>query len=150
MTRESAAWSVAIAASTLFIATQAPALLNPPGRTVTYGGVARADTPGVWRLIDDANHAPIGLNAARCETSGRGLVIDFPKQARVITASVQTDETLVQLGVAAGASVGLDKVVIRFAQNGRPIACNAGVLATVGGNVWVTVQVEALTEGEGL
>lgn len=139
------AYAVTAAALT-FIATQAPSLMTTDTPTVRYMAVARADKAGQWRLIDDAGHSPVGFTTPHCV--GTSLVIDFPQQGRILTASSQADETLVSLGVAAGVSAGVDRLVVKFARNGVPIACNSAVLATVGANVWLSVDLEAVLAAE--
>lgn len=102
-----------------------------------YGGTARYDTTNGWFLIDNETHAPLGVRDPVCDrTSGLLTVfLDVPA-TRVVTSWADADETLGLYGITVGASVGTDRVYLKFFKDGAMLPCQSVQLALKNGNVW--------------
>lgn len=102
-----------------------------------YGGTARYDTASGWFLVDNATHAPLGVRDPYCDrVSGLLIVMLDQPASKVVSAWADTDETLSLYGITAGASVGVDRVMIRFTKAGEMLPCQSVQLALRNGNVW--------------
>lgn len=102
-----------------------------------YGGTARYDTTTGWYLIDNATHTPLGVRDPVCDrTSGLlTIMLDVPA-THVVTSWADADETLGLYGITVGASVGTDRVYLKFFQGGTALPCQSVQLALKNGNVW--------------
>lgn len=102
-----------------------------------YGGTARYDTTSGWFLIDNDTHAPLGVRDPYCDrVSGLLIVMLDQPASRVVSSWADTDETMSLYGITAGASVGVDRVMIRFTKAGEMLPCQSVQLALRNGNVW--------------
>lgn len=103
-----------------------------------YGGTARYDTTTGWYLIDNATHSPLGLRDPTCDrTSGMlEIMLDVPA-THVVTSWADADETLTLYGITVGASVGTDRVYLRFMKGSEWLPCQSAQLALRNANVWV-------------
>lgn len=102
-----------------------------------YGGTARYDTTHGWSLIDNATHAPLGVYDPHCDRRSGLLIVMLASPAqRVVSSWADTDETLSLYGITAGASVGVDRVMIRFTKAGKMLPCQSVQLALRNANVW--------------
>jgi len=77
-------------------------------------GAARWNIAGEqWEIIDDVNHTPIGV--ASLVTGDKSLTINYSFTAKIVRSFVVTpDEGWSELGLTAGASVGLSSAVVDF------------------------------------
>ena len=102
-----------------------------------YGGTARYDTTTGWYLIENDTHAPLGVRDPYCDrTSGLlTIMLDVPA-TKVVTSWADTDETLGLYGITVGASVGTDRVYLKFFKDGAALPCQSVQLALKNGNVW--------------
>lgn len=102
-----------------------------------YGGTARYDTTTGWYLIDNETHAPLGVRDPSCDrVSGLLTVYLDQPAAKVVSAWADTDETLTLYGITVGASVGTDRVYLRFMRDGAMLPCQSVQLALRNANVW--------------
>lgn len=102
-----------------------------------YGGTARYDTTHGWFLVDNATHAPLGVRDPYCDrVSGLLIVMLDQPASKVVSSWADTDETMSLYGITAGASVGVDRVMIRFTKAGEMLPCQSVQLALKNGNVW--------------
>lgn len=102
-----------------------------------YGGTARYDTTSGWFLIDNDTHVPLGVRDPYCDRVSGLLVVMLDQPAsKVVSSWADTDETLSLYGITAGASVGVDRVMIRFTKAGEMLPCQSVQLALKNGNVW--------------
>jgi hypothetical protein len=99
------------------------------GRAMVIGGTLRCCP---WATVDDAAHDPINL-AAR-GVNGR-IRVTYPSSSAVVALVVTPDETLVQRGYSAGASVTRSSATIKCARYGRAVDCRE--LAGTSSNLWV-------------
>lgn len=102
-----------------------------------YGGTARYDTTNGWYLIDNDTHEPLGVRDPSCDRTTGLLTIMLDQPAsKVVTSWADTDETLSLYGYTVGASVGTDRVYLRFTKDGAMVPCQSVGLALKNGNVW--------------
>jgi hypothetical protein len=113
-------------------------LTDSAGQTYDlYGGTVRA-VGGVWSVVDDAAHEPLGITSATCDpVSGFVTVTLDETAAQVVTSWADTDETLSRLDVQVGGSVGLGSVVLRWTRAGVALPCTSPVLSTANANTWL-------------
>lgn len=96
----------------------------------TVAGAIRCDTQtGEWFVIDDIDHTPIGIASVDTFSDHIRVNYDYTGQD-VVTLLVSVDETYAQLGVIAGASVGVEYADIYF---NKPLA----ELCLVGSNLFI-------------
>lgn len=87
-----------------------------------------------WLAIDDDKHSP--LNIQSIIDKDDYLQIHYKQNARQVGFLIITpDETFVQQGIAAGASVGTSFSIIKFSKNGLPI--KPSELTEKSGNFWL-------------
>lgn len=102
-----------------------------------YGGAARYDTARGWYLIANDTHAPLGVRDPVCDRHSGLLTVFLDQPAgKVVTSWADTDETLSLYGITVGASVGVDRVYLRFTKGGEMLPCQSVQLALRNGNVW--------------
>lgn len=102
-----------------------------------YGGTARYDTTHGWFLVENDTHAALGVRDPTCDRHSGLLTVFLDRPAaRVVSSWADTDETLSLYGITAGASVGVDRVMIRFTKAGEMLPCQSVQLALRNGNVW--------------
>lgn len=102
-----------------------------------YGGTARYDTTHGWSLVDNATHAPLGVRDPTCDRHSGLLTVFLDRPAaRVVSSWADTDETLSLYGYTVGASVGTDRVFLRFTKAGAMVPCQSVGLALRNANVW--------------
>ena len=94
-------------------------------------GTIRKNKKG-WFFIDDDAHDPIGVS--KVSANGSSIVIEFDKKyTKVVSFICGPDETLALDGFVCGASVGLDKVIIKASDRNGPIVLSD---AENKGNIW--------------
>lgn len=103
-------------------------------------GCAIRNTGTGFALIDDATHSPINIASVATFSDRIELTYNFTA-SKVGTATVTCDETLAAYGYVAGASVGLDKMIIWVSQPG-----GWGDYVTVNGNT-ITNSLNGLITG---
>lgn len=82
-------------------------------------GVVRTSPGGVWSLLDDKNHSPIGLVSVT-QTNDYVEVFYQHTCTQVFSAAVTPDESLAALDIRVGASVRLESVrVYLYGVGGR-------------------------------
>lgn len=102
-----------------------------------YGGTARYDTAHGWSLVENDTHAPLGVRDPVCDRHSGLLTVFLTRPAaRVVSSWADTDETLSLYGYTVGASVGTDRVYLRFTRAGAMVPCQSVGLALRNGNVW--------------
>lgn len=102
-----------------------------------YGGTARYDTTTGWFLVENDTHAALGVRDPHCDRVSGLLIVTLDQPAsKVVSSWADTDETLSLYGITAGASVGVDRVMIRFTKAGEMLPCQSVQLALRNGNVW--------------
>lgn len=92
-------------------------IVSASGATSAVGTIV-AKNPGLWFVINDADHSPIGIIDTvpiRTDGTGLGLVINFEKTySQVITMLVGPDEQIsAAQGMSVGASVSVSAMQIR-------------------------------------
>jgi len=89
--------------------------LETTGKYRQLGGVIR-NTAGTWAFINDAGHVP--LNLTSISQGSTSIRVNYNKTyTKVVTFSVTPDETYAEIGISAGASVGLGFADIYLYQN---------------------------------
>jgi hypothetical protein len=111
------------------------------GEVVHLGGTLRqsAQDPTKWCWIVDGNHTPVGFDSSLCGTA-QGNKITLPygvTYSKVVTLQVSPDESLLNLGMQAGASVGLGKATIYFTCYGVPCSMDTPT-GYQSGNLWIS------------
>lgn len=102
-----------------------------------YGGTARYDTTHGWFLVENDTHAALGVRDPTCDRHSGLLTVFLDRPAsRVVSSWADTDETLSLYGYTVGASVGTDRVFLRFTRAGAMVPCQSVGLALRNGNVW--------------
>jgi hypothetical protein len=108
------------------------------GQTVVfYAGAVRPTASG-WALVEDSAHTPLNLASVSCSSAGTLVVMLSAPGSKVLGATVETDETLSRADVVAGASVGLDRVVIKLSRAGKAVSCSSSVLRSPYANLWIS------------
>lgn len=108
---------------------------------VHLGGTLRQrqDDPTKWCWIVNDAHEPVGFDGTLCaKAEGNKLTLPYGFTfSKVVTLQVSPDESLLNLGMQAGSSVGLDKATIYFTCYGSP--CQMDVYTGYqSGNLWVS------------
>lgn len=100
-----------------------------------YGTIRNSG--GTWSVISDSEHEPKNVTSVTVvngSSSSGWVEVGFPLSTKVGTFLVVPDETCARAGIIAGASVGMDKAVIYFSQNGSPISPNS--ISNTNANFW--------------
>ncbi|HMN33017.1 MAG TPA: hypothetical protein PKA54_06565 [Chitinophagaceae bacterium] len=101
-------------------------------------GIIRKTSQG-WELLNNATHRPVGLNPTITEPSNNTIEVKFDrKYSQVLTCSITADEAYAEKGFMFGASVGLDKLVIKHSKAGAPTKNSD--LAIPNSNIWISVM----------
>ncbi|WP_088041580.1 hypothetical protein [Bacillus sp. EAC] len=112
----------------------------PQSQIKQRGGVIRFDPKGIYLHANETHHS-VGIITAYINHKGQ-LEIITEAVAPIITASANPDETLAERGITAGLSVGNQKTVISFSQNGRKLNLNNPAdydkISGSSSNVWVS------------
>lgn len=108
---------------------------NPP--TVT-GCVIRFYSTGP-QIHENSAHLCTGANSVEVTEDG-DLLITSDWQGPVVSIAVNPDESLVLLGILAGASDGLGKTKIKFwsAETGQRVRADSPTLVCQWCNLWIT------------
>ncbi len=108
-------------------------LLSAQANAFEVYGAIRNKGEG-FEVIKDSGHE--GLNICNVKTTDTYVIFDYcGKKARFVqTLIITPDETYAVRGIIVGASVGLDKAVIKFG-NGKLI--NPHTLKAPSGNFWI-------------
>jgi hypothetical protein len=110
-----------------------PATTATAAPVIYLSGALRC-TSGVWAAINDTNHNPFGITGV--STYSDRVEVTHAAIDNVGSFNIDPDETYVDQDVQVGASVGLDKVVLRFTKNGSPV--NPTTICYAYSNVWMT------------
>lgn len=112
----------------------------PQSQIKQRGGVIRFDPDGIYLHANETHHS-VGILNAYINHKG-DLEIVTESVAPVITASANPDETLAARGIYAGLSVGNQKTIVSFSQNGRRLNLNSPndyeKISGSSSNVWVS------------
>lgn len=130
--------SIAVILTAAILGYGAGVIHDQAGNTLqVYGGTARYDTTTGWYLIDNDTHTPLGVRDPTCDrTSGLlTIMLDAPA-THVVTSWADADETLALYGITVGASVGVDRIYLRFMKDGSMLPCQSVQLALRNANVW--------------
>ncbi len=101
-------------------------------------GVIRRTSNG-WELINNSGHRSIGLNPTITEPTFNTIEVKFDrKYSRVLTCTITADETYTERGFMFGASVGLDKLIIKHSKAGSPTKNTD--LNIPNSNIWIYVM----------
>lgn len=107
---------------------------------VASGAIRKSGS--TWAIINDSAHEPLNLTGITCASNGN-LIVDIAPITEVVGSSVVADETYTRAGVAPGASVGLDSIVLKITQftgNGPvAVSCADSLLSLNNSNFWVEV-----------
>jgi hypothetical protein len=82
---------------------------NSAGGNVWIGCIAKPDANGNWYILG-GNHTNVGCTGI--SQSDSAITVNYAPLDKVVTSSVDADETMVINGYDAGASVGLSSSVI--------------------------------------
>ena len=105
---------------------------------VEYGCIARPDANGTWSLLDNTNHDPIGCSTVTQNSTS--VTVNLSNcLTKVVTASADSDEGLLNIPVHSGLSMGLCSfVVYLYDQHGNSI--NPSSVTSTSSNVWLLVK----------
>jgi hypothetical protein len=110
------------------------------GETTAPSYTIGSANSSVWVLAEfsgNDTHAPLGVRDPTCDRVSGLLTVYLDRPAgKVVTSWADTDETLSLYGITAGASVGVDRVYLRFTKGGEMLPCQSVQLALKNGNVW--------------
>lgn len=79
-----------------------------PNELVVIAGAIRPDANGQWTVIEDADHAPRGIESVT--SAGATVTVHFAQAGRVVTFVATPDESMLEYRV--GASVGTDHAAL--------------------------------------
>jgi hypothetical protein len=129
--------TVAHAAAPAFVAP----MTAPQSSTAAYVyGALRCDpATGTWAMINDSAHASFGVNSVT--STSTTITIHHAAITKVGAVSLDPDETYVANGISAGASVGLDTIVITPAKNG--VKVSPASICLDWSNFWVQAETAA-------
>lgn len=111
---------VATAPLAVLLGTRSATAATAAVELVHWGCAVRFDSTAVGpTVLTDGGHSPVGMTTALVTAAG-DLEVRFERPlTTVVTAFAQPDEQMVGRAVTIGPSVGLDRVVLRFAVSGR-------------------------------
>lgn len=110
------------------------------------GGTIR-NVGGVWSALNDADHASENITSVTVVNGGSSsgwVEVGFPLCDKIVTFLVVPDETCARVGIIGGASVGKDKAIIQFSQNGTPISPNS--ISNASANFWIYGKMQMTVE----
>ena len=84
---------------------------NSTGGNVWVGCIVKPDSTGKWSIVG-GNHQNVGCTGVSQDSVS--LKVSFTPVTKIVTSSIDADETMTVNGYRAGASVGLSNLTINI------------------------------------